>query len=195
MADDTIEQTKAELRAKAHAIRASLSADLRAEAADAVALHFFASFPPAPDCVVAAYWSIRDEVDTNALLLRLMDAGTTVVLPAVTSPDGPLDFRVWEPGEALYEAGFGTLAPAPSAPRADPDCVLMPLLGFDAQGTRLGYGGGYYDRTIADLDQKPTLVGIAFSAQEFSSIPRQDHDVPLDAVITETGVHQFGGAA
>jgi len=86
------------------------------------------------------------------------------------------------------------LAPSDLAPRAVPDLVLMPLLGFDNQGTRLGYGGGYYDRTLTVLPKKPLLVGLAFAAQELAHIPREDHDVPLDMVITENGIRFFGAA-
>jgi 5-formyltetrahydrofolate cyclo-ligase len=81
------------------------------------------------------------------------------------------------------------------APQAEPDIILVPMLGFDRYGTRLGYGGGYYDRTLASLTKKPKLVGLAFAVQELPLIPRDTHDIPLDLVITEAGVHQFGAAA
>jgi len=103
--------------------------------------------------------------------------------------------RVWEDGTPLYEAGFGTLAPSELAPQAEPDVMLVPLLGFDKFGTRLGYGGGYYDRTLARMHKKPKLVGLAFAAQELDIIPREDHDVPLDMVVTEAGLRSFGAAA
>jgi 5-formyltetrahydrofolate cyclo-ligase len=195
MVDQTIEQTKAALRIKAHAARALLDHDERAEAAQAAAEHFFKSIELGPADVVAAYWRIRDELDCQPILVRLMDSNQTVVLPAVSGPEAPLDLRVWEQGSALYEAGFGTLAPSELAPRAEPDIVIMPLLGFDSAGTRLGYGGGYYDRTLAIMNKKPRLVGLAFAAQELEHIPRDSHDVPLDAVITEAGIRQFGAAA
>lgn len=195
MVDETIEQTKVALRIKALAARALLDHDERAEAAQAATEHFFKSIELGPADVVAAYWRIRDELDCQPILVRLMDSNQTVVLPAVSGPEAPLDLRVWEQGSALYEAGFGTLAPSELAPRAEPDIVIMPLLGFDSAGTRLGYGGGYYDRTLAIMNKKPRLVGLAFAAQELEYIPRDSHDVPLDAVITEAGIRQFGAAA
>lgn len=195
MVDETIEQAKAALRVQAHDRRAALGAVERAEAAEAACGQFFASFPLQPGNAVAAYWCIRDELDCRPILLELMDKGFIVILPAVIGAGEPLDLRVWEPGAALYEAGFGTLAPSPLAPRAEPDVILMPLLGFDRFGTRLGYGGGYYDRTLASLTRKSQLIGLAFSVQELPMIPRQDHDVPLDAVVTEAGVRHFGLAA
>ena len=121
-----------------------------------------------------------------------MDAGQPVCLPVVLGDEQPLELRLWEQGAPLYEAGFGTLAPADSAPRVEPDVILMPLLGFDRHGTRLGYGGGYYDRTLAPLSKRPRLVGFAFAAQELDLIPREAHDVPLDAIVTEAGVRHFG---
>ncbi len=192
MADEAIEQQKSALRREAHAARAALSAEDRAEAALAVAAHFFEQIAYAPEDVVAGYWPIRDELDCQAILVRLVDAGQRVVLPVVVAPDAPLDLRVWEADQPLYEAGFGTLAPSDLAPRAAPDLVLMPLLGFDNAGTRLGYGGGYYDRTLAVLGRKPLLVGLSFAAQELPAIPREAHDIPLDAVVTEAGVRFFG---
>ena len=195
MIDETIEAAKAALRVRARAARASLGSGDRAEAAAAVARHFFDHTDLQPSDIVAAYWRIRDEVDCQPILVRLMDSNQTVVLPVVLGPEQPLDFRVWEQGASLYESGFGTLAPSDLAPRAEPDVVLMPLLGFDSRGTRLGYGGGYYDRTLASMKKRPKLIGLAYSAQEFEKIPREAHDVPLDAVVTEAGIRHFGAAA
>ncbi|ODT65715.1 MAG: 5-formyltetrahydrofolate cyclo-ligase [Pelagibacterium sp. SCN 63-23] len=192
MADPAIEDAKAALRSQAHAARAALSPEQRQEAAEAVARTFFEDIAYTPEDVIAGYWRIRDELDCQPILIRLMDSGQKVVLPVVEGADAPLDLRVWESDHPLYEAGFGTLAPSDLAPRAAPDLVLMPLLGFDNSGTRLGYGGGYYDRTLAAIRKKPLLVGIAFAAQELGHIPREPHDIPLDAVITEQGVRFFG---
>jgi 5-formyltetrahydrofolate cyclo-ligase len=195
MADQAFEEAKAALRREAHATRAALSQEDRDAAAKAVAGHFFESIAYAPEDVIAGYWRIRDELDCQPILIRLMDSGQKVVLPVVAGDEEPLDLRVWEADAPLYEAGFGTLAPSDLAPRAVPDVVLMPLLGFDNQGTRLGYGGGYYDRTLAVLPKKPMLIGLAFAAQELPHIPRDSHDVPLDAIVTEDGVRFFGSPA
>jgi 5-formyltetrahydrofolate cyclo-ligase len=194
MADDTIENAKAALRLKALAARAALPQGTRTEAAQTVAEHFFNHIDLPSGAVVAAYWRIRDELDCQPILVRLMDSLQPVVLPVVLGPEEALEMRVWEQGAALYPSGFGTLAPAELAPQAEPDVVLMPLLGFDHMGTRLGYGGGYYDRTLAQLSKKPRLIGLAFAAQELESIPRESHDIPLDVVVTETGVRHFGSS-
>jgi 5-formyltetrahydrofolate cyclo-ligase len=195
MVDDTIEEAKAALRLRARAARASLDHAERTDAAQHAARHFFEGIPMQPGDVVAAYWRIRDELDCQPILVKLMDTNQTVVLPVVLGAELPLDLRVWEQGASLYESGFGTLAPSELAPRAEPDIVIMPLLGFDSRGTRLGYGGGYYDRTLASMKKKPRLVGLAFAAQELERIPREAHDVPLDAIVTEAGVRHFGATA
>lgn len=188
---DGIEAEKALLRKTARTRREALSPQFRSEASDAISFHFFDKVAFSPEDAIAGYWRIRDEVDCQPILIRLMDGGQTVVLPVVSGAGEPLDFRVWGSDAPLYEAGFGTLAPSDLAPRATPDLILMPLLGFDRAGTRLGYGGGYYDRTLAALGKRPMLVGLAFSAQGFDHIPREPHDIPLDAVVTEDGVEFF----
>ncbi|WP_108397910.1 5-formyltetrahydrofolate cyclo-ligase [Devosia submarina] len=195
MVDVDIGQAKSALRLQAHAARAALSPTERAEASAAVARLFFDNIKPYPEDVIAAFWPIRDELDCQPIMVRLMEANYTLVLPAVLEREQALEMRVWEQGASLYAAGFGTLAPSPLAPTVVPDVVLLPLLGFDALGTRLGYGGGYYDRTLASLPKKPKLVGLAFAAQELPLIPREPHDVALDIVITEAGVRQFGPSA
>ena len=192
LGDAGIEQTKAAMRSKAHAQRAAFFPSLRAEASKAAAAHFFEGVTLAPDEMVAAYWPIRDELDVKPVLTKLMDDGQPVCLPVVVGDGQPLQLRRWEQGAALYPSGFGTLAPDELAPIVEPDVILVPLLGFDKHGTRLGYGGGYYDRTLSRLAKKPRLIGLAFSLQEFDHIPRDSHDVPLDALVTEKGVTRFG---
>jgi 5-formyltetrahydrofolate cyclo-ligase len=191
MSDVGIEEAKAALRKEAHRRRAQLHPSLRLDAARDAVGHFLAHVALAEREVVAAYWPIRDELDIKPLIVKLMDAGQPVALPVVLGDDEPLELRLWQDGAPLYEAGFGTLAPEDSAPRVEPDLILMPLLGFDKHGTRLGYGGGYYDRTLAHLPKRPRLVGFAFARQEVDHIPREAHDVPLDAIVTELGVRVF----
>lgn len=195
MSDATIEEAKAALRTAAHKRRAAFHPSLRGEAAKAAAAHFFEAVPLDKFEVVAGYWPIRDEMDVKSVIGRLMDAGQPVCLPVVLGDEQPLELRLWQVGAPLYEAGYGTLAPADDAPRTEPDVILMPLLGFDRRGTRLGYGGGYYDRTLAALKKRPRLIGFAFALQELESIPRDSHDVPLDVIVTENGVRSFEKAS
>jgi 5-formyltetrahydrofolate cyclo-ligase len=195
LGDAEIEQAKAAMRLKAHEKRAVLWDDRRAAASKAAAVHFFDGVPLKSGAVVAAYWPIRDELDIKPVLTRLMDDGQPVCLPVVLGDGLPLQLRLWQPGAALYPSGFGTLAPDELAPIVEPDVILMPLVGYDKHGTRLGYGGGYYDRTLGRISTKPMLLGFAFAHQEFDHSPRDSHDVPLDAVVTENGVTRFGTAA
>jgi 5-formyltetrahydrofolate cyclo-ligase len=191
MLDETIEAAKVGLRTEALARRGALSPEARAAASKAAADHFFARISLTPGAIVAAYWPIREELDCRPVLTRLMDSGQPVCLPVVRGEAEPLELRLWQEGTALYPSGFGTLAPEATAPLVQPDYVLMPLLGFDARGTRLGYGGGYYDRTLAGLAHRPMLIGFAFASQELADIPLADHDMPLDAIVTEDGVRLF----
>lgn len=193
MTDGDLDELKAALRRKAHEQRQRIGGSARVEAAAAAAEHFFAHIAFAPGQIVGAYWPIRDEIDCKPVLARLMDAGQPVCLPVIGDEDEPMTFRLWEQGAPLYPAGFGTLAPADAAPVVEPDVMIIPLLGFDALGTRLGYGKGHYDRTLAAMEKAPMLIGYAFAAQQLDFIPRGDHDVPLDAMVTEAGVRFFGG--
>jgi 5-formyltetrahydrofolate cyclo-ligase len=191
MGDEAIEEAKAALRIRARAQRSAIAAAVRPEAARAATQHFLAGVPLAQTDIVAVYWPIREELDCRPLLTRLMDSLQPVCLPVVLGEEQPLDMRLWEQGTPLYPSGFGTLAPSEMAPRVEPDVIVVPLLGFDKDGTRLGYGGGYYDRTLADMAKKPRLVGFAFAAQELASVPREPHDRPLEAIVTELGIRHF----
>jgi len=195
MTDSKIEEAKARLREKARERRAALDDVFRTEASRDAGRHFFDAVPLASEATVACYWRIRDEMDCQPILIRLMDSLQPVCLPVVLGPGQPLQMRLWEQGAPLYPSGFGTLAPSELAPSVRPDVIIVPLLGFDKAGTRLGYGGGYYDRTLAVLRRRPLLVGLAFAAQEIERIPREPHDVPLDWIVTETGARRFGGPA
>ena len=191
METSSIEDVKHALRREARRRRVGMHESHRAEASRAACHHFLSGFPLDPDATVAGYWPIRDELDIRPIMAQLMDAGQPFCLPVVQGDDLPLELRQWKEGEALYPAGFGTLAPESGATVLVPDVVLMPLLGFDGSGTRLGYGGGYYDRTLAGLARRPRLVGFAYEVQQFDHLPRLAHDIPLDAVVTETGIRFF----
>ena len=191
MADETIEIAKAALRVKARAVRAAIDHDTRADAGALAVEWFFNGLTLRPGQLVAAYWPILDEFDCKPIMIRLRDRGQPVCLP-VTDGDLPLVMRLWADGEPLYPSGFGTLAPIESAPVVEPDIIIVPLLGFDKHGTRLGYGKGHYDRTLAIMSKKPKLIGLAFAAQEIDFIPAAPHDVPLDAILTEAGLRHFG---
>jgi 5-formyltetrahydrofolate cyclo-ligase len=141
-----------------------------------------------PGQSVAGFWPIGTEIDIRPLLHALHDSGHPILLP-VTPPRGqPLSFAHWRPGEAMRAERFGTVRPT-GAPGI-PDLLLVPLLAWDGQGRRLGYGGGYYDRTLAALPGR-RAVGCAYAAQRVAEVPADEYDVPLDAVATELGLTWF----
>lgn len=144
--------------------------------------------------VVSGFWPLAEELDLRPLLGVLHAKGCKVVLPAMTGKDRPLIFRDWKPGDELVPAGFGTLEPAASCAARAPDVLLVPLLAFDRAGYRLGYGGGFYDRSLAELRaaKKVLAVGVAFSVQEVGAVPHDGNDQPLDWIVTEREVFEIG---
>lgn len=140
--------------------------------------------------VVSAYWPLGEEIDPRPLMKALHLLGHRLALPAIRAAGQPLNFRAWLPGDPLISAGFGTQEPAATAPSVTPSVLLVPLLAFDAAGYRLGYGGGFYDRSLALLRAAgDTLaVGLAYADQQVAAVPREATDQPLDLVVTERGV-------
>ena len=135
---------------------------------------------------ISGYWPIRSEIDIRPLLLSLHSIGHTVCLPTIEAPGAPLKFREWSPGDALQRGPFNTLEPCKLQPQIKPKVVIIPLLAFDARGNRLGYGGGYYDRTLSSLNESEVIkVGVGYEAQLLDSIPVCQNDVALDWIITE----------
>ncbi len=189
-----IEQTKAALRRQAVARRDALSADLRQAAGEAIAARQF-PLAIAPGTIVSGFMPMKSEINPLPLLRRLADLGAALALPAVPGRGKPLIMRAWRWGEPLNSGVWGIREPKPEAAEVDPDVLLVPLLLFDRKGYRLGYGGGYYDRTIAGLRARKTVVavGIAFSAQEVSSVPITPRDSRLDLVLTEREVIDLRG--
>lgn len=141
----------------------------------------------AAGAVVAGYWPLGDEIDPRPLMAALAGLGCRLALPVVVSRAAPLQFRAWAEGDALEAGPHGTAHPFETAPCLRPDVLLVPLLGFDRGGWRLGYGGGYYDRTLERLRENAQVraIGLAFAAQEMVAVPRDGHDQPLDAIATE----------
>lgn len=144
---------------------------------------------PPSGAVISGYMPMRSEANVLPLLQALQARGYSLALPVTPERGQPLVFRHWHEGETLDKGPLGTLQPAAGAPAVHPDIVLTPLLAFDRAGNRLGYGGGYYDRTIrAVREHRPVYaIGIAYAAQEEAAVPHDDGDTPLDLVVTEAG--------
>ncbi len=183
--------SKAALRAAARARRAKLAADLP-DYAGMIARQA-ADLDIPGQAIVASFWPQGDEADPRALAQALGARGHKIVLPCVAGADQPLVFRLWRAGDALRTNAHGVQEPLGNAPVFAPAVVLVPLLAFDEEGFRLGYGGGYYDRSLAELRALGPVVaiGIAYAGQETASLPREAHDQPLDGVVTERGVRHF----
>lgn len=149
--------------------------------------------------ICSVYWPMGSELDTRPLLEKLLCMGHQTCLPVVEKRDAPLIFRAWSEGDELVSGGFGTSIPETDAPVVTPSVLFVPMLAFDLAGYRLGYGGGFYDRTLAKLrseakeDAQPIAIGVAFSAQEVDTIPKDGFDQALDWVVTEAGLWKIKG--
>ena len=137
--------------------------------------------------VVSAYAAIGEEIDTNPLLHALHAAGFAAALPVTGKRGTPLVFRLWTPTTLMVPGRMAIPEPPPDAEVLEPDLLFVPLAAFDRRGHRIGYGAGFYDRTLAELRAKKTItaIGIAYAIQETLFIPSEDHDQPLDFMVTE----------
>lgn len=135
---------------------------------------------------VGFYWPFRGEFDPRPLARELVAAGVAMALPAVVQPKAPLEFRRWRPGIAM-ELGVYNIPFPKARDLVTPALLLIPVVGFDLAGYRLGYGGGYYDRTIAAMEPKPFALAIGFELSRLATIYPQRHDRPMDVVVTEAG--------
>jgi len=178
--------SKSELRRKARAARAALASDAFGErlAAHAGALHL------AGGATIAGYHAHQNEADPARLLLALARAGAHIAFPRIVRRDAPLEFHLVPEGEIMKPGAYGIHEPLEHWPRARPATLLVPLLAFDDAGHRLGYGGGYYDRTLAALPQA-RAIGIAYAGQRVDFLPHDAHDCRLDAILTENGLTEF----
>ena len=201
---------KRELRRRLRALRLIADQKHGPEAARALIDHLLprrAELGIAPGSVVAGYWPIATEIDVRPLLARLIDHGAIGALPVIAGEviageviageviaddTRVLAFRAWQPADELDDGPHGTRQPQPTAQVVRPAVVLVPTLGFDRAGHRLGQGGGYYDRTLAALRRAGplTAIGVAYALQRRDSLPHDDRDQPLDWILTEDGLER-----
>lgn len=182
--------SKQTLRNDARERRASLARALPDFAPKIAALAH--DLPIANNVIVAGYWPIWDEADPHGLMAALAKLGHPLALPHVEKGQA-LTFHAWREGDVTHKNAHGIDEPHVSQRIVIPDIVLVPLLAFDSSGHRLGYGGGYYDRTLEALRAKGKVlaIGIAYAGQEVATLPRDPHDHPLDMVFTENGCKKF----
>ncbi|MEC9344437.1 MAG: 5-formyltetrahydrofolate cyclo-ligase [Pseudomonadota bacterium] len=190
-ASDVARWRKAE-RARLIERRLALPAQDRRRHEAFIAAHLLEAMGPLEGRVVSAYWAFRGEPNLYPLLSEVIARGGRCALPVVTARGEPLVFRSWAPGDRLDRGVWNIPIPPADAPRLVPDIVIAPVVGFDRAGYRLGYGGGFFDRTLAKLVPRPRVFGVGYSLAAIPTIYPQWHDIAMDCVITEQGLAEAG---
>lgn len=192
-ASDVARWRKAE-RARLLAERAALSVAVRQAAAEAIAGHldalFAARFATVKGLTVSAWWPIKAELNLRHWLESLLARGARVALPVVVTPAAPLVFRPWTPDCRMVQ-GFWKIPVPAEGPEVVPDATLSPVVGWDRAGYRLGYGGGYFDRTLAALSPRPLAIGVGLDAARVATIFPQPHDIAMNRIVTESGLQEI----
>jgi 5-formyltetrahydrofolate cyclo-ligase len=190
--DENILAVKRGLRERQKALRASALAELGAGVNEGLVRQGMAILGDRPPGIVSGYYPMEGEIWPLPLMAALRAKGHSLALPVMQGKADPLLFRAWSPGDPLIPGVWGIRQPAPDRTVVHPDIALVPLLAFDARGYRLGYGGGYYDRTLRSLRAvKPVLaVGLALDELEVDAVPHLDYDERLDWVLTPSGARQ-----
>lgn len=174
------------LRREMVARRAALSREAHADLSARVVKHLIDRFPELLRLTVGFCWPVKNEPDVRAALLHWQHSGGRAALPVVVAPDTPLAFRAWQPETPLAPDRHGI--PTPTAGEwLTPGALLLPVNAFDPAGFRLGYGGGYFDRTLATLSPRPLAIGVGFEMNRVETIFPEPHDQRLDWVVTEAG--------
>jgi 5-formyltetrahydrofolate cyclo-ligase len=188
----TIKARKQAMREEALARRVALRA-AAPDAPERMARNFLAAIPLPAGAVVSAFVAIGEETDPAPLIDLLGSKGHPIALPRVIKKCEELAFHLYEPGRRLVPGVFGLSQPGRDWPQAIPDVLVVPLLAFDSRGNRLGYGAGFYDRTLAALRASRNIlaVGYAFAGQEVADVPHRESDEPLDWVVTEIGARKL----
>ncbi len=174
---------KPELRPPLLAKRQTLAADAKKTMDERIGERLLAWLQNSDATLVGVYWPMRGEPDLHATFAALHDSGMQLALPVVVSKDAPLKFVAWTPGEPMKDDRYSAMTPAAPHREVFPQVLVIPCVGFNRHRFRLGYGGGFYDRTVA-LTPRPRTVGVAYAFSEVEFAP-DTYDIPLDALLTE----------
>ncbi len=175
-------------RAELIARRAAVPRDQRRQRDAAISELIESGFPLLAGMTIAFCWPFKGEFDARFAMRHFRERGATAVLPVVVAKASPLQFRRWWPGAPMTPGVYGI--PVPDGTElVVPDAAIVPMNGFDAQGYRLGYGGGYFDRTLAAAAPRPLAIGVSFELARLPTIQPQPHDIAMDFVVTEAGIH------
>jgi len=187
--DSDLRQWRKATREQLVATRATLDAALLEAWRKRIDSTLERSFPGLAHCRLAFCWPIKGEYDARHFARTLRERGALTALPVVVAPKTPLKFREWHPGVRLAVGPLDIPYPVDS-PEVAPNAVLLPMNGWDAQGYRLGYGAGFFDRTLAALAKRPVVVGVSYEMARLDTIRPQPWDIPMDYVVTEKGVYR-----
>ena len=193
MDPQALKQWRKDQRERLVAARLALDVDTLHAFRERIDTHLERAFPGLARGTLAMCWPFKNEYDPRFLAHKLRDRGAKTALPVVVAPRQPLIFRLWKPGDVLAKGVYDIPYPASGDPVA-PDIALVPMNGFDAGGYRLGYGGGFFDRTLASLrtnNPKATVaIGVTYELARMDTIHPQSYDIPMDYVVTERGVYE-----
>lgn len=166
------------------AARLAVPADERISSSNRIAEKLTAAIGRVKDHLIGVYWPIRGEPDLRKWMTDIVGAGGRIALPVVIKKGWPLEFRRWAPGDPMERSGWNILVPS-HGPSVQPGVVIAPLVGYDAARYRLGYGGGFFDRTLAAMPTRPLVIGVGYETSKIGSIYPQPHDIPMDVILTD----------
>ncbi len=185
---DVTRWRKAE-RERLIAARLAIPPDTRRDHADRIAENLAIAIGDMAGLTVSLYWPFRGEPDLRGFLEQVVARDGRTALPVVIDKGRPLVFRAWAPGDPLERGVWNIPVPPEGSEAVAPDVVIAPVVGFDSECYRLGYGGGFFDRTLAATDRKPRILGVGYEQAKIPTIYPQPHDIAMDAVVTELGVN------
>ena len=165
-------------------VRLALSPDERRQRSERMAAALDAAAGRVSGRIVGAYWPFRGEPDLRNWAIRVIGRGGRIALPVVIQKGWPLEYRIWSPGDPL-ERGAGNIRVPSGGPAVQPDIVVAPVVGFDEAGHRLGYGDGFFDRTLAAMPRRPLKIGVGYAPARIATIYPQPHDIPMDVIVTD----------